>query len=179
MQEETRLHVSTAIHGLLYAADTIDQALVGEKSHLDAQKSEHHGPFALALHRVAEIADGVTVEDTGQAHADLLFLFGLLHYLQGGFYSALWDILARAHEVLVLADPMTESEAKVLLGEQGLWLDLDMRLGHIHPLEQRDGVFRAYDATFLGSPSGEVRFARYELEARKRLHESLTKGKKD
>jgi hypothetical protein len=179
MREETRLHVSTAIHGLMYAAGTIDLALVGEKRHLDAQKSEHHGPFAQTLNRVAEIADGATVGDTEQAQADLLFLFGLLHHLQGGFYSALWDILARAHEVLALADPMTESEAKALLGEEAYWLDLDMRLGHIHPLEKSDGAFRAYDATFLGSPSGEVRFARYELEARKRLHESLTKGKGD
>lgn len=175
MQEETRLHVSTAIHGLMYVADTIDQALVGEKRHLDAQKSEHHGPFAQALNRVAEIADadGASVADTGQARADLLFLFGLLHHLQGGFYSALWDILARAHEVL--ADLMTESEAKALLGKEAQWLDLDVRLGHIHPLEEHDGAFRTHDATFLGSPSGEVRFARYELEARKRLRQSLTK----
>ena len=174
MKEDTHLKVDTAIHGLMYVADIIDNALLGEKRHLDAQRSEYHGPFALALNRVAEIADGAPIPDAEKARDDLLFLFGLLHHLPGGFYSLMWDVLARAHELL--ADMITEQEAKAMMGKHAHWLNLDARLGHIHLLEERDGAFHSYDATFLGEPLGEVRYARYELEARRRIYDSMMKA---
>jgi hypothetical protein len=133
-------------------AGEIDQALVGEKRHLDAFKSEQEGPFAQALTRTAEIVDGASIEDIEKARADLVFLFGFLHHLRGGFHSSLWEILAPAHERL--AEMITEREAKALLGKHSYWMGLDMRMGHIHPLVKgdEDESFRAYDSTFLGEP---------------------------
>ena len=171
MKEETKHRVNSAIHGLMYEAEKIDKALIGEKRYLDAQKSEHRGPFALALNRVAEIADGAPVQDIEAARADMLFLFGMLHHLRGGFYSAMWEVISIAHEIL--ADMITQREATRLMGEYADWLDLDTRLGNVHPFEETDGKFRAYDATFLGKPPSEIRYARYEVESRKRLYEGV------
>jgi hypothetical protein len=171
MEEKTRMHANTARFGLEYVADAIDQALLGEKRPLDTRQSEQ-GPFAQALNRVAEIADGAPTRDLEAARADLLFLFSLLRHLQGSFYSSLWDILSRAH--VILADVITEDEAKALLGEHAGWLDLDAALGHIHPLkEQEDGTLCAYDSTFLGKPFGTVKYARHEIEARKQTHQHV------
>lgn len=174
MQQETARSVSTAIHGLIYAADQIDQALLGEKRPMNAQQAERHGPFALALHRLAEIVDGTTIEDIEAARADLQLCFPMLRHLGGGFYSALWEILGRAHELL--ADPITEKEAQAILGKHNHWLKLDATLGHIHLLELKDdGKFHAYDATFLGRPLNEFRYDRGEIEARKVMIEKMYK----
>ncbi len=180
MKDATRLHVSTAIHGLMYAADSIDQALLGEKRSLDAQKSTHDGPFIMALGRMAEIADGGSIADITAARADMLFLWPLLYHLGGGFYSSMWDILARAHERL--ADVITAREATILLGAHGHWLDLDARLGHLHPFEEREGALHTYDATFLGNdvtflaePLRALSYARYEVEARKHSLDTVLK----
>ena len=145
-KEETQLHINTTISGFLYARDAIDQALRGEKREWK-DPSEQHEPLALILASIGEIVDGVPVQDIEAARRDLLFAFELLHHLRGGFYSTLWELLARAHERV--ADLITTQEAKTLLGEHAFWLGLDARLGHIHPLEKREGVFHTYDAMFL------------------------------
>ncbi len=180
MKEETQRNVSTAIHGLMYVAEQIDLALLGEKRHLDAQKSEREGPFARRLHQIAEIADGGPIEDIEQARTDLQFLWEQIHHLGGGFYSALWDILAPAH--VALSELITEQEAKVLLGENADWLRLDTRLGHVHPLilGDDDATFRTYDSTFLGAPTEyhTVRYARHEIEARARTLQELYSSRK-
>lgn len=174
MKEETRLNVNTAIHGLMYAAELIDQALLGEKRHLDARKSESEGPFAITLSSIAEIADGAPIEDRDKAQADLQFLWEQIHHLKGGFYSALWDILARAH--VKIAELITVEEAKSVLGDQAFWLSLDGRLGHLHPLVkgENDLSFRTYDSTYLGDPDDyeEVCYAKHEIEESKRRHDA-------
>ena len=171
MQEKTKLDVSTAISGMMFAADSIDRALLGEKRHLNAQQAERNGPFAIGLNQIAEIADGAHIDNIEKARTDLRFLFEQLHYLKGGFHSSLWDILDRAH--VVLADMITEQEAKSLLGPQDDWLSLDTRLGYVHVLVQEtDGHYRTYAATYLGDPAPlytTVRYARHEIEALKQV----------
>jgi len=170
--QKTASNVSTAIHGLMYVAKQIDQALLGEERHLNAQQS-HDGPFAQALNRLAGIVDGAPVENADAARADLLFCFPMLHLLGGGFYSACWDVLARAHEIL--ADQITEKEAEAIVGRYSS-LSLDATLGHIHLLELGDdGLFHTYDATFLGKPYREIRYARFEIEARKPIYDMMFK----
>jgi hypothetical protein len=138
--------------------------------------SRCHGPFAQAINSIAEIADGAPVPDIEKARNDLMFLFSLQHHLKGGFYEAMWNILARTHEIL--ADVITEQEAKAMMGEEACWLDLDAPLGHIHPLEkQEDGTFHTYDATYLRRPLGEIRYARYELLARVNTYKSIKQVK--
>jgi len=172
MQTKTTQHVNAAIHGLMYVADQIDLALLGEKRQMNAQQAERHGPFALALGRMGEIADGAAIEDIDAARADLQFCFTMLKHLGGGFYSALWDVVGRAHEIL--ADQIPLQEAEAILGDHAHWLSLDATLGHIHLLEKKeDGTFRAYDATFLGKPLDEVRYDRSEIVERKRIYDQL------
>jgi hypothetical protein len=173
---KTAQNVDMAIHGLMYVADEIDKALLGGKRHLNAQQAERSGPFAQALGRLAEIADGAAPSDRDEARADLQLCFPMLRHLQGGFYSACWDVLSRAHEAL--ADFITEQEAEELLDTHKYWLKLDATLGHIHLFElKEDGKFHAYDATILGRPLDEFRYDRSEIEARKRLYDGMTIGK--
>jgi len=176
MNKDTELNMRTALSGLMYEADLIDEALLGKKRHLDARRCEELGPFALALRRIADLADGKPPLDVEAARSDLLFLWPMLHYLHGGFSSALWSILSRAHELV--ADRISEQEALVLLGEEGysVRLDLDSRLGHLHPFEEREDGFRTYGATYLERPAGAVSYARYEVEARKRTLESVRRS---
>ncbi|MBO0790281.1 MAG: hypothetical protein J2P36_04955 [Ktedonobacteraceae bacterium] len=167
MKEETRKNIDLAITGLMFVSKTIDKALLGKDRGLNARICESEGPFALALNRIGEIADGGPVEDKEVAQADLLFLFPFLHLLRGGFYSAMWEVLAPAHDRLV--DLLTKKEAEELLGEEHApFLDLDARLGHIHPSEKGvdDGKWHVYDRTYL-KEMGAQRYAKHEIEARK------------
>lgn len=170
MDKERELHFNTAISGLAYAADQLDLALLGEKRHLNDQQIRN-GPYSSKLKAIAEIADGASITDLDGARDDLLYLFGFLHYLKGGFYSALWDILSPAH--LLLAEKLTPQEAQAILGDHAYWLSLDARLGHIHPIVQDENEYKTYDATFLGDPPEyhTVFYARHEIEARKRMYE--------
>jgi hypothetical protein len=80
-------------------------------------------------------------------------------------------VLARAHERV--ADLITVQEAKAVMGEHAYWLDFEARMGHLHPLVKSEGSFHTYDATFLGEPPDEVRYARYEVEERKRVNDTI------
>ena len=163
MRDEMKVHVHTAIAGLMYSGGLIDQALLGEKRGYHQVKA-HNGPFAQALSRVAEIADGADITDIAATRKDMLFLFDTLRYLRGGFYSSLWEILTPVHERA--ADLITPKEAEALAGKNYLSsLSLDARLGHLHPIEKQDGKWHTVDATFLGMPLGEFWYARYEVEA--------------
>ncbi len=155
MKEETQRNISTAHHGLLYAADLISQALTSEKAHIDVQKS-HAGPFVQALNRVAEIADGAEITDQAQTERDLLTLWDCLHFLRGGFWSALWDVLAAAH---VRMPQISAKEAAALLATDVFMLGTEVRLGSLHPIEP-DGK-----ATWLYDRDETYTYARYEVEA--------------
>jgi hypothetical protein len=163
---EMKQCASLAIHGLMDAADRIDQALLGEKRSLNAHSAERTGPFAQAMYRLAAIADGAAIEDIEAVRADLLFTFPLMRALCGGFYTATQKVLFAAH--LRCADLLTREQAEAILGEHKVWLDLAVRQGHIHPLVRTDDQeWRGYDATYLGLPDEwyEVRYARYEIQA--------------
>ncbi len=171
MNDRTRLDANIALQGLLFVADVIDEALFGEKRQMNIEKAKL-GPFVETLARVGDIADGESVPNIEGARVDLLFLFKFLHHLQGQFYSSLWRIVASAHEKV--ADVIAESEARALLEQHGLWLHLDAKLGHIHCLEEDESGLHTYDATFLGMPPlGKVWYAKYEIEARKKVYDSI------
>lgn len=155
MKEETKRNVDTAHHGLLYAADLIAQALTGEKAHIDYQKSLV-GPFKQALNRVAEIADGAEISDQAATARDLVYLWDHLHFLKGGFWASLWDVLAAAH---VRMEQISAKEAATILETDVFMLGTEVRLEHLHPIEANG------KATWLYSRDDDYTYARYEVEA--------------
>ncbi|GHO51388.1 hypothetical protein [Ktedonospora formicarum] len=173
MNKETQLSLNTALSGLAYAADKLDMALLGEKRHMSTQQLEN-GPLATKLTSLAEIVDGASIIDVDAARSDLLYAFSFLKFLQGGFYSALWEILDRAHVCLV-DEKLTEQQAQALLGTAGFWLSLDARLGHVHPLVEDEQGLKTYDASFLGMPDEyrTVYYALHEIETRKRHYADM------
>lgn len=180
MNDKTRHDISTALHGLMWSADRLDEALLGEKRSMHVQQALS-GPLAMTLNRLGEIADsdsddGAAIEDRDAAHRDLLFAFALLPYLRGGFHDAFWTVVTRAHE-RVAADAeelLSEEEAEQLLRPVLSNPDFEARLGRVHPLERRDGALNTYDRTFLPRPGkAELFYARYEVEARVKEWEAL------
>ena len=143
MRKDTELYMSAAIAGLGYSLALIEKALLGEKRDQPAGS----GPFALALMRVAEIADGAPVVSIELARADMLYLFEMLHYLRGGFWASAWDILKRVH--LLVADRISAQEAAAILGESELMLDIHERLGDLHSIDYLAGVWAGYEAKAL------------------------------
>jgi len=172
MNENTKRDVQTAIHGMMHAAGELDRALIGKQRGLNAMQALNEGPFSKTLHMVAEIADGGPIGNTEDAEQAVIYLFGYTHFLRGGFYSSLYGILGRAHVRLASDDLMTAKEAEqmVLPHDSFYTLELDAKLGHVHPLVlNEDASWKTWDATYLGIPNPEiytVRYARYEIEAR-------------
>ncbi len=149
MQENTKRNVFTALHGLAYSSDELDQALFGKKR-ASPYQDILTGPFALALTRVAEVADGAPVAERAAFHQDMLFLFDLLPFLRGGFYDAAWSVLSRAHTLV--AERLTKQEAAVVLGQPDFMVDIEVRLCNLYPITSEDGT---------------LYYARYQVEALK------------
>ena len=163
MQEKTKLDVYTAIQGLTYSSERIEQALSGKKrKRANPRQDSDHSPFAQALTRVAEIADGAPITDKVAIQQDLLFLFDLLHFLRGGFYNSAWSVLSRAHALV--ADRISKQEAAAILGEPDFMVDIAVRLENLHPLEGEDGT---------------PYYARYQVEALKATRDAGRKRLKE
>lgn len=153
MREETQLHLSTAITGLVYSGDRIGEALLGETRGYDTSRSQN-GPFARALTRMAEIADGGEITDLEAARKDMLYLFGLLPLLQGGFYDSAWRILGPAHARVADRIPADFAEAILGVGSEYM-LDIEVKLGHLHRFDEQDPETERYS----------YQYAAYEVKA--------------
>lgn len=151
MQEKTKQAITTAVSGLMYSGELIDMALLGEKRGYNWAKGLD-GPFAQALTRIAEIADGAQVEDMIQARKDMLFLFDVLVFLQGGFYQIAWDIISRVHKIV--ADRISEKEAAAILGEPDFMMHIYAEIGKLHPVDEN--VYAGYEVEVLKQKTAKM-----------------------
>lgn len=170
MRKETQQELDQVLDHLKISLQALQRELLGEQTIIGG--AHENGPLAHKLRALAELADGAPITDMERARKDLLDLFGCIHHLRGGIpYRSLWAILSRAH--LALADPITEQEAKSILGIYHVMLDDDISQGYYHPLVQKNGTYSTHDGMRLGKPTGKVCYARYEIEARKRRYDEI------